>query len=68
MIDRANHARWDDEGQPHARRPRAGREVARLVTAYTPSRLGDDVKAELTRRMAAEAKRHGMDRLPAQTA
>jgi trimethylamine--corrinoid protein Co-methyltransferase len=67
VIDRANHARWVEEGSLTLG-ARARAEVARLVKAYTPSRLGDDAKAELTRRMTAEAKRHGMDRLPAQTA
>ena len=47
-------------------RERAGREVGRLVERYTPSRLPEEVKRELTRRMEGEARRHGMDALPAE--
>jgi hypothetical protein len=43
---------------------RARREVDRLVAAWEPSGLGDDVKAELARRMESEARRAGMDGLP----
>jgi hypothetical protein len=39
--------------------------VERLIARHTPSRLPDDRKAELTRLMEAEAKRHGMAALPA---
>jgi hypothetical protein len=39
--------------------------VARLIEKYTPSRLGEESKAELTRLMEAEARRWGMDSLPA---
>jgi trimethylamine--corrinoid protein Co-methyltransferase len=63
-IDRANRARWLEEGG-RTLGERAYAEVERLVGQYTPSRLSDDVKAELTRRMASEARRYGMDALPA---
>jgi hypothetical protein len=43
---------------------RARREVARLVRAHQPSRLPGEAKAALAERMAAEARRHGLDRLP----
>jgi len=46
-------------------RERASREVERLIARYTPSRLPDGRKAELTRLMETEAKRHGMAALPA---
>jgi trimethylamine--corrinoid protein Co-methyltransferase len=62
-IDRANRSRWREEGGLTLRQ-RAQREVERLVAACPPSRLGDDVKDELTRRMVSEARRHGMDGLP----
>jgi trimethylamine--corrinoid protein Co-methyltransferase len=62
-IDRANRSRWREEGGLTLRQ-RAQREVERLVAACPPSRLGDDVKDELTRRMVSEARRHGMDELP----
>jgi trimethylamine--corrinoid protein Co-methyltransferase len=64
VIDRANRARWAKEGGSTLRQ-RAAREVARVVHNYTPSRLAEDKKAELTRLMEHEARRHGMDRLPA---
>jgi trimethylamine--corrinoid protein Co-methyltransferase len=63
VIDRANHARWLEEGGLTLGE-RARREVHRLVKAHQPSRLGDDVKRELVRLMEAEAKRAGMSALP----
>lgn len=63
VIDRANRGRWLDEGGTTLGE-RARREKERLVKAWQPSRLADDVKAELNRLMAAEARRYGMDRLP----
>jgi trimethylamine--corrinoid protein Co-methyltransferase len=67
VIDRANRARWEAEGSLTLG-ARARREVQRLVGAWTPSGLGDDVKAALVQRMEAEARRCGMDRLPAREA
>lgn len=63
VIDRANQARWLEEGGLTIGE-RARREVSRLIEAYQPSRLGDDVKRELTRLMRAEARRRGLDALP----
>ncbi|HVP15562.1 MAG TPA: trimethylamine methyltransferase family protein [Terriglobales bacterium] len=63
VIDRANSARWAEEGSLTLGE-RARREVARRIEAWRPSRLGDDVKRELVRLMEAEARRHGMDALP----
>lgn len=63
VIDRANRVRWLKEGRLSLR-DRAAREVARLIESYTPSRLPEDAKAELTRRMEQEARRYGMDSLP----
>ena len=57
MIDRANRDRWFQEGRLTLRE-RAAREVERLIARYTPSRLADDVKAEPTRLMEREARRH----------
>jgi trimethylamine--corrinoid protein Co-methyltransferase len=62
-IDRASRVRWAKDGKPTLRE-RASREVERLIARYTPSRLPDDRKAELTRLMEAEAKRYGMTALP----
>ena len=63
VIDRANRARWLKDGGLTLRE-RAAREVERVIEAYTPSRLPEAVKAELTRLMTREARRHGMDSLP----
>jgi len=63
VIDRANQARWLEEGGLTLGE-RARREVQRLVRAHQPSRLGDDVKRELVRLMEAEARRAGMSALP----
>ncbi len=64
VIDRANRARWLEEGGLTLRE-RAAREVARLEQAYTPSRLAPEIKEELTRLMEREARRFGMESLPA---
>jgi len=63
VINRANRARWLEEGGMTLRE-RADREVTRLVNSYTPSRLAENVKTELTRMMKREARRYGMDSLP----
>jgi trimethylamine--corrinoid protein Co-methyltransferase len=66
VVDRANRARWVEEGSGTLGE-RARQEVARLVECSAPSRLADEVKAALTERMIAEARHNGMDRLPALT-
>ncbi len=63
VIDRANRSRWQEEGGLNLR-VRARREVERLIGEHEPVRLSDEVKKELTKLMAAEARRHGMERLP----
>ena len=63
VIDRANRAKWARDKRTLGER--AGREVERIVARYTPSRLADSAKADLTSRMQAEASRHGMAALPA---
>lgn len=65
-IDRANRARWEEEGSLTLR-GRAHREVQRIVGAYAPPETSSDVKKELSRLMTREAQRFGMDRLPDQT-
>ncbi|HSL24478.1 MAG TPA: trimethylamine methyltransferase family protein [Vicinamibacterales bacterium] len=67
VIDRANHARWLEEGALSLG-ARARQEVARLVAAYEPPGLSADVAGELTRIMQFEARRHGMDALPERAA
>jgi trimethylamine--corrinoid protein Co-methyltransferase len=64
VIDRANRTRWLKTGRLTLRQ-RAAREVSRLLEMYTPSRLPDHGKAELTRLMVREARRFGMNALPA---
>jgi trimethylamine--corrinoid protein Co-methyltransferase len=63
-IDRANRARWQAEGSLTLGE-RAHREVTRLIETYEPSRLPESAKVELTQLMENEARRHGMDTLPA---
>jgi trimethylamine--corrinoid protein Co-methyltransferase len=63
VIDRANSARWLEEGGLSLSE-RAAREVERLVASAAPSRLPEDAAAELERLMTAEARRFGMERLP----
>ena len=64
-IDRANRSRWLEEGGLTLGE-RAHREVERLVASAPPSRLPRETKAELTRLMRAEARRCGMETLPAE--
>jgi trimethylamine--corrinoid protein Co-methyltransferase len=63
VVDRANSSRWLADGGLTLHQ-RAANEVARLIDAWQPSCLADDVKAEMERLMTAEARRFGMDALP----
>jgi trimethylamine--corrinoid protein Co-methyltransferase len=63
VINRANHARWLEEGGLSLRQ-RASREVERLVREAKPSGLSEETKREMTGLMEAEARKWGMDRLP----
>jgi trimethylamine--corrinoid protein Co-methyltransferase len=64
VIDRANRERWREEGALTLKR-RAQREVSRIVAESKPSRLPEETKQELTRLMRREARRYGMEALPA---
>lgn len=64
VINRANRARWEAEGSPTLPE-RARREIAKILKSYTPSRIPDDVRGELTKLMEAEGRRFGMQQLPA---
>jgi trimethylamine--corrinoid protein Co-methyltransferase len=64
VIDRANRARWLEEGGLSLGE-RAAREVERLVSEAAPSRLPGDVMNDMTKLMEGEARRWGMYRLPA---
>ena len=63
VIDRANRSRWRNEGG-RTLGQRAAAEVERLVAAWQPPPLPDGVAGELTRLMASEARRWGMEKLP----
>jgi len=63
VIDRANRGRWHEGGRLTLRE-RAALEVSRLLEQYTPSRLPEEAKLELTCRMQQEAQRYGMASLP----
>jgi len=63
VINRANLSRWKEEGSLSLAE-QANQEIERLLNDYQPSRLPEDIKNELTLRMEAEAKFHGMDKLP----
>jgi len=63
VINRANHARWLEEGGLSLRE-RAAREVDRLVQEAQPSRLPQENRRQMTELMETEARKWGMDRLP----
>lgn len=64
VIDRANRGRWQKEGRL-TETQRAATEVSRLLERYTPSRLPESTRADLTHLMQSEAARYGMGTLPA---
>jgi trimethylamine--corrinoid protein Co-methyltransferase len=67
VIDRANSARWKDEGSLGLGE-RASSEVERLIREYEPTGLDDGVKAQLIDRMGEAARAAGMDALPSREA
>jgi len=64
VIDRAQRSRWQEEGGLTLWE-RARREVAVHLRKYQPSRLPAETVAGLEERMTAEARRFGMEALPA---
>jgi trimethylamine--corrinoid protein Co-methyltransferase len=62
-IDRANRARWIEEGG-RTLRQRAAEEVERLVGEAQPSRLAEEVKREMQTVMERAAREQGMEALP----
>jgi len=64
VIDRASRACWQEEGSTTLGE-RAHQEVEKLIQSYEPSRLAEDKKHELTKLMKREARRYGMNKLPA---
>ncbi len=63
VIDRANSARWMEEGSLTIG-DRAEAEIERLLDSYEPTGLSEGVLADMTRLMKREAARFGMDYLP----
>jgi trimethylamine--corrinoid protein Co-methyltransferase len=63
VIERANLARWREEGGTTLRE-RARSEVERHLAAYEPSRLPEEAKSELVSLMETEAAKHGLETLP----
>ncbi len=63
VIDRANRSRWQEEGSQTLGR-RAHDEVERLIAEHEEVGLPEDVQAEMTKLMKAEAGRYGMHDLP----
>lgn len=64
VINRANRSRWEEDGAA-TEWERAAAEAEHEIGAYHPTRLSESAKADLTKLMTAEARRCGMDRLPA---
>ena len=63
VVDRANRARWLEEGGLTLGE-RARAEVERLVASAPASEIGEDQRDELVGVMAAAARTAGMDSLP----
>jgi len=63
VIDRANIARWEQEGALTLEE-RAHRQVEMLRDTYEPPTLPEETENELTKRMEHEARRYGQQRLP----
>jgi trimethylamine--corrinoid protein Co-methyltransferase len=63
VLSRENRMRWEEEGAVPVRE-RARGEVEKRIAAHVPPPLPEETRRELARLMAAEARRHGMDRLP----
>lgn len=63
VIDRANRARWEEEGSLTLKE-RARREVERFIAEYEPIPLAEETRKTLDRLMMAEARRFGMEQLP----
>jgi trimethylamine---corrinoid protein Co-methyltransferase len=63
VINRANNARWIEEGSS-TMEARAHNEIERLLQSYQLPFLPDETKKELISIMEKEAKHHGQDELP----
>jgi len=63
VINRANNARWIEEGSS-TMRDRAHDEVEKLLRTYKPHSLPEEARKELISIMEKEAKHHGQNILP----
>jgi len=63
VINRANNARWIEEGSS-TMEERAHNQIEKLMKSYKPNPLPETTKAELVSLMETEAKLHGQDKLP----
>jgi trimethylamine--corrinoid protein Co-methyltransferase len=63
VIDRANRARWKEEGALTLGE-RAHQEVEKLIAGYQATMLSDEIKKDLIKLMEKEAQRHGQEKLP----
>jgi trimethylamine--corrinoid protein Co-methyltransferase len=62
-MDRANRSRWQAEGS-RTNFERAHDEVEKIIGRYKPSNVPADAREEMVKLMTAEAKIHGLDKLP----
>jgi trimethylamine--corrinoid protein Co-methyltransferase len=63
VINRSNRTRWEEEGGSTLI-GRARDQVRALVSAHQPTSLAAETRKELTKLMSAEARKHGMEKLP----
>ncbi len=66
VINRANRARWEEEGSPTLH-GRAQAIVDKQIRAWKPPQIADSMKKDMTGLMTAEARRYGMSGLPETT-
>ena len=63
VIDRKVRDSWAADGSTSAA-ARAAKRVQQILAQHQPTPLSDDVRRELLDIISADAKRHGLDRLP----
>ncbi len=63
VINRANNARWHEEGATTIEE-RADNQVKKLLKSYKPTSLDESIKNDIINLMEREAKLYGQDKLP----
>ncbi len=63
VISRANRMRWEEEGSTTLLE-RARSEVEKAVSSHRPPRISAEARKDLKKMITAEARKHGMERLP----